>query len=138
MLRISKLTDYSTVVMSYLAQEPERMHNARDIMQHTHIALPTISKILKILAKAGLLRSLRGVNGGYSLLLPPQEITIAQILTAMEGNVALTECSTHHSRCSLEHNCHIRGHWQSISLLVYDALTKITLADMQGRHYVTK
>lgn len=130
MLRISKLADYSTVVMSYLAREPEHMHNARDIMEHTQIALPTISKILKILAKAGLLRSHRGMNGGYTLAVAPAEISIAQILAAMDGNLALTECSTHHSHCSLESVCHIRTNWRSISQIVQESLTKVTLADM--------
>ena len=130
MLRISKLADYSTVVMSYLARDPERMHNARDIMEHTQIALPTISKILKILAKSGLLRSHRGVNGGYSLMIAPDKISIAQILAAMEGNLALTECSGHHSHCSIESICHIRTNWRSISQIVQESLKKVTLADM--------
>lgn len=130
MLRISKLADYSTVVMSYLAREPDRMHNARDIMEHTHIALPTISKILKILAKSGLLRSHRGMNGGYTLVIPPDQISIAQILAAMEGNLALTECSGQHSHCSIEPICHIRSNWRSISHVVQESLKRITLADM--------
>ncbi len=130
MFRISKLTDYSTVVMSYLAREPEGIHNARDIMEHTGIALPTISKILKILAKAGLLQSHRGASGGYSLALPPEKIPVARILAAMEGNIGLTECSTHKGNCSLEPLCHIRSNWQSISHVVHNALSSITLADM--------
>lgn len=134
MFRISKLTDYSTVVMSYLAREPDKTHNARDIMAHTSIALPTISKILKMLARAGLLRSHRGMNGGYSLALPPAQISIAQILAAMEGHLGLTECSTHNSHCSIESLCHIRNNWRSITHLVHDALTNITLADMAESH----
>ncbi len=130
MLRISKLTDYSTVVMSYLAREPDKMHNARDIMAHTQLNLPTISKILKMLHKAGLLRSQRGANGGYSLIVPPENISITQILAAMEGNVALTECSAHHSHCTIESICHIRTNWRVISRIVQELLSKITLADM--------
>jgi Rrf2 family protein len=95
MFRISKLTDYSTVVMSYLAREPDKTHNARDIMAHTSIALPTISKILKMLAKAGLLRSHRGMNGGYSLaLLPTQTLVFKIHLLSVKPAAAATATPT--------------------------------------------
>ena len=130
MLKISKLTDYSTVVMAYLAQFPEKMHNAKDITAQTHIALPTVSKILKALTKSGLLLSHRGAHGGYSLANEAIKITIADIITAMEGKPGLTECSHNNTLCALQPTCAISGNWQTISSIVYKTLEKISLQDM--------
>lgn len=137
MLKISKLTDYSTVVMAYLAQFPEKMHNAKDITAQTHIALPTVSKILKALTKSGLLLSHRGAHGGYSLANQAMKITIADIITAMEGKPGLTECSHNNTLCALQPTCAISGNWQTISSIVYKTLEKISLQDMvllKGTH----
>ncbi len=137
MLKISKLTDYSTVVMAYLAQFPEKMHNAKDITAQTHIALPTVSKILKALTKSGLLLSHRGAHGGYSLANAAMQITIADIITAMEGKPGLTECSHNNTLCALQPTCTISGNWQTISSIVYKTLEKISLQDMvllKGTH----
>jgi FeS assembly SUF system regulator len=130
MLKISKLTDYSTVVMAYLALYPEKMHNAKDITAQTHIALPTVSKILKALTKHGLLLSHRGAHGGYSLANEAIKITIADIITAMEGKPGLTECSHNNTLCALQPTCAISSNWQTISSIVYKTLEKINLQDM--------
>lgn len=137
MLKISKLTDYSTVVMAYLAQYPTKMHNAKDITAQTHIALPTVSKILKALTRSGLLLSHRGAYGGYSLANEAMKITIADIITAMEGKPGLTECSHNNMLCALQSTCAISGNWQTISSIVYETLEKISLHDMllfKGKH----
>ncbi len=130
MLKISKLTDYSTVVMAYLAQYSERLHNAKDITAQTHIALPTVSKILKALTKSGLLISHRGAHGGYTLANKAMSISIADIITAMEGKPGLTECSHNNGLCALQPTCAISGNWQTISSIVYETLQKISLQDM--------
>ena len=130
MFRVSKLTDYGTVLMTYLAQHPEVLHNARDINLHTHVALPTASKLLKLLTKGGLLVSHRGALGGYSLARPPEQITIAQVIQALEGDFAVTECSHSQGLCAVEPWCHIRGNWQLINVSIREALKDITLADM--------
>ncbi len=137
MLKISKLTDYSTVVMAYLAQFPEQMHNAKDISAQTHITLPTVSKILKALTKSGLLLSHRGAHGGYSLANAAMQISIADIIIAMEGKPGLTECSHNNSVCALQPTCAISGNWQTITSIVYNTLEKISLQDMilfKGNH----
>ncbi len=133
MFRISKLADYSTVVMAYLARRPDVLHNARDITDHTHIALPTVSKILKLLARGELLTSHRGMNGGYSLARPAEEISIAAIIKAIEGDLGLTECAYQESHCSIESLCSIRSNWQFISQVVGDALEQVTLAQLISR-----
>lgn len=130
MLRLSKLTDYGTVIMTYMAREPCMLHTAREITDQTHVALPTVSKVLKRLAHAGLLVSYRGVNGGYSLARAPREITVAEIIMALEGPIGLTECSSSPGLCHQEPLCPIRPNWQRINRAVLATLERITLAEM--------
>ena len=130
MFKINRLTDYSTVVMSYLAVEPKKVHNAKDITLHTHINQPTVSKILKMLAKAKLLISHRGINGGYQLAKFPENISISEVVIAIEGMEGLTECSMNHSNCNIQNVCHIRSNWRHISDIIQQMLQNITLADL--------
>ena len=130
MFKISKLTDYATAILSHMARDPGVIYTARDLTVQTHITLPTVMKLLKQLAKAGLLNSHRGSNGGYVLACPPDKVFLIDIITAIEGDVGLTECSLKQSHCSLEPICTTRHNWQTISHLLYDALGQITLADM--------
>jgi FeS assembly SUF system regulator len=131
MLRISKLTDYATVVLSYMARSPLDIYSAAKISERLDIGQPTVSKILKLLAHGNLLSAQRGVNGGYTLARPPQRISVAEIIDAMEGiPVGLTECSSVPGVCAQERGCAIRGNWQKISLAVRGALEGVTLADL--------
>lgn len=130
MIRMSKLTDYGTVVMTYLARNPARVHNAAEIAAAVHLSLPTVSKILKILAREALLISHRGTKGGYSLARPPREITVAQIIDAIEGPIGLTECSSSPGLCEQETSCSVRPNWMKINQVVRQALSRMTLAEM--------
>lgn len=130
MLRVGKLTDYGTVVMTSLAQQPARLQSAAEIAADLGLALPTVSKILKALVQHGLLVSLRGAKGGYSLALAPEEISVAQIIAAIEGPIALTECSDTAKLCEQESLCLVRGNWQRINRAVLAALEQVTLADL--------
>lgn len=130
MLRMSKLTDYGTVVMTYLAREPQRLHAASEIATHVHVAVPTVSKILKSLAHTGLVVSSRGAKGGYSLARPADEISMAEVIDALEGPIALTECSSSVGMCVQETSCSIRTNWQKINNVIREALGDVTLAEM--------
>lgn len=130
MLRISKLADYGTVVMVYLARHKQELCNARDIALHTHLTVPTVSKILKCLTGAGLLTSVRGVAGGYRLRRPATEISVSQIIFAMEEQRGFTECSMHPNGCSLQGVCTIQGNWQLISQAIETALDSVSLATL--------
>ena len=127
MLRISKLADYGTVVMVYLAKHPQALCNARDIALHTHLRVPTVSKILKRLTAAGLLISERGVTGGYQLHKPASEISVAQIIYALDEHQGLTECSLQPNECSLQGVCTIQGNWRLISQAIQTALESVSL-----------
>lgn len=131
MIRITKQTDYGIVLMTQLAAEPERLYNAPDLASEAGLPLPMVSKILKLLARDGLLVSHRGVKGGYALARPPAEITVDEIITTLEGPVAITECIEHSpGECEHESLCPTRGNWQLINQAVRQALERITLAEM--------
>jgi len=130
MLRVSKLTDYATVVMTVLAEAPVRVHSAQELAERARLELPTVSKLLKQLAHAELVESFRGVNGGYKLARLPERISIAAIVTAMEGPIGMTECSAHAGLCGHEPHCGVRVNWQRINQAIAQALGSVTLADM--------
>ncbi|MCA0404051.1 MAG: SUF system Fe-S cluster assembly regulator [Proteobacteria bacterium] len=127
MLRISKLADYGTVVMVYLAKRSQVLCNARDIALHTHLTVPTVSKLLKQLTAAGLLTSVRGASGGYQLKRKASEISVAEIIFALEEQLGLTECSLNEHACTLQEVCHIQGNWRLISQAIGEVLKSLTL-----------
>jgi len=135
MLRVSKLTDYATVVMTVLAgvaaaRGAEAVISAQDLAERAHLELPTVSKLLKQLAHAGLVASSRGVNGGYRLARAPERITIADVVTAMEGPIGMTECSAQAGLCGHEPHCGVRVNWQRINQAIAQALASVSVADM--------
>lgn len=130
MLRISKLTDYATVIMSYLAMCPDRITSAAEIAEAIHLSSPTVSKILKILCEAQLVVSFRGTGGGYQLARPISEITVAQVVTAIEGNLAMTECCIAENLCAIDSICSIKENWKVINKIILTALAGLTLQDM--------
>jgi FeS assembly SUF system regulator len=131
MLRISKMTDYAVVLATHLAGM-EAPHAARDLALQTQIPEPTASKLLKKLARAGVVVSQRGAKGGYALARSADQIGVNEVIEAIEGPIAVTECSdeTTDSSCEYETNCGVRANWQRINLAVHNALSEITLADM--------
>jgi len=129
-LRISKLTDYGTVVLAHLAGEPAVVCSAADVAQATGIAVPTVSKLLKSLGRAGLVTSTRGANGGYRLARAPQDISAASVIDALEGPVSITECSAIDSHCDYESVCNVGNSWQRINVAIRRALEDISLVDL--------
>ena len=130
MLRISKLTDYGTVLLADLAANQASVRSAADVAAATGIALPTVSKLLKSLARAGLVISTRGANGGYRLSRPPQDISAADVIDALEGPVSITECSATDGDCEHEGVCSVGGAWQRINVAIRRALHDVTLNDL--------
>ncbi|HOX70246.1 MAG: SUF system Fe-S cluster assembly regulator [Dokdonella sp.] len=130
MLRVSKLTDYATVVMTCLAESADEVLSAQLLAERARLEAPTVSKVLKQLAGAGLVDSWRGANGGYRLAREPRAISVADIVTAMEGPIGMTECCAHSGLCDHESHCGVRVNWQRISDAIRTALEGVTLADM--------
>ena len=132
MIRLAKLTDYGLVLMTTMARKSSApVHTARDLASVTRLPLPTVSKLLKQLLQSGLLASHRGINGGYSLAKEPTEISLAEIIAAIEGPIALTECSTDVTGlCDLERSCPSKTNQRVVSEVVRGALQKVMLADL--------
>ena len=133
MLRITKLTDYATVVLCALADAPGRVHSAAELAETARLELPTVSKVLKPLAHAGLVESFRGSAGGYRLARPADRISLIEIVEAIEGPLGMTECSGEHSSCEHEPHCGVQTHWRRINDVIAEALGGITLAEMLPR-----
>ncbi len=132
MLRITKLTDYGVALLAHFAAssgaEPQ---NARDAAAAMNLPLPTVSKILKALSRGGLLVSHRGAKGGYELSRPPERISVAEVIGAIEGPIGITECmASAPGTCAQEPLCGVRANWRIINEAVQGALEKITLAEM--------
>ena len=130
MLRVTKLTDYATVVLTVLAARPEEVLSASDLAERAGLEGPTVSKLLKPLAQAGLVEGFRGAHGGYRLARPAAEISLVEIVEAMEGPLAMTECSLDHSDCTISHHCGVRTNWRRINDVVLEALRGVSLAQM--------
>jgi len=131
MLRMSKLTDYGTMVLAQLAANGHGLSTTGQVADATHLAQPTVSKLLKSLVHAGLVVSTRGVQGGYTLARPASAISAAEILDALEGPVAITECSSSRGGCDLESYCRVGSAWQRINHSIRHALETVSLADLQ-------
>ncbi|HUB88217.1 MAG TPA: SUF system Fe-S cluster assembly regulator [Dyella sp.] len=130
MFRVSRLTDYATVVMTCIAAHPSDVVSTAQIAEEAHLELPTVSKLLKSLGHAGLVDSFRGVNGGYRLARPAQQISLADIVEAIEGPLGMTECTLGDGQCEREAQCGVRGSWQRINHVLDNALRTMSLADM--------
>lgn len=133
MLRISKITDYGVLISSHMAALPSDEPRAvRDIASETGVPQPTTAKVLKLLARGGVVESHRGAHGGYRLARAPESITIAEVIEALEGPIAVTECTDEDASNACEHegSCDVRANWQRINLAVQTALGAITLAEM--------
>jgi FeS assembly SUF system regulator len=133
MLRVTKLTDYATVVLAALASEPGRVLSTAELAERARLEPTTVAKVLKPLAQAGLVEGFRGASGGYRLARPAHEIALIAIVEAIEGPLGMTECSGEHSTCEHEAHCGVQTHWRRINDVIADALGGITLADMLPR-----
>ena len=131
MIRTTRQTDYGILLLSQMADRPfETVLTAKDAAKRSGIPLPMASKILKALAKEGLLASHRGVKGGYSLALSPASISLGHVIEALEGPIGITECSHSPGVCEQEACCPVRSNWLRISITVKEALDRIPLSEM--------
>jgi len=133
MLRISRLADYASVVMACLARHPGEVLPAVQVGAETHLEAPTVSKLLKRLAQAGLVESFRGAAGGYRLARSAKDISLAEIVEALDGPIGLTECSLGHAGCERQSFCAVSRDWQGIGAAIDSALRGVSLADMLHR-----
>jgi FeS assembly SUF system regulator len=134
MIRLSRFADYAVAMLAELARDGGMRMAASDMAGRTGLPEPTVAKILKSLTRAGILTSSRGVNGGYGLARTPDDITVADIITAMDGPISLTDCANN-SPCVLEGHCSMHGRWGKVNMAIRAALESVTLVDlMQNRN----
>jgi FeS assembly SUF system regulator len=136
MLRLSKLTDYAVVVLIRLAEGPrsggEAIQTSPGIAAVTGVPEPTVAKVLKALAASSMVASLRGARGGYRLLKPLTAISVADVIAAIDGPIALTACvDGQQGQCDVESMCAVKGRWDLVNDAIFQALSSITLADMR-------
>jgi FeS assembly SUF system regulator len=132
MLRMSKMADYAALMLATMAEQPQSHHTAAELAEVTGISPPTVSKLLKTLGHADLLTSRRGAHGGYSLARDPATISAVDVIEAIEGPMAVTECTVSPGSCDLEPTCQLSSQWQLLSVAVRRALAEITLKDLIG------
>lgn len=131
MFKLSRMADYGVVLLSTMARHQDARYAAPELANRTTLPAPTVSKILKLLSKAELVTATRGAQGGYALSRPPGAITVAEIITAFDGPVALTACvGGSDDSCAVESLCPMAGGWNKINLAVKTALDSVTLADL--------
>ncbi|MES2684746.1 MAG: SUF system Fe-S cluster assembly regulator [Pseudomonadota bacterium] len=129
MLKLGKLTDYATVLLAAMAAAPERLYAAQELSSRTSVAAPTVAKLMKQLQQGGLVSSTRGSRGGYRLLKAPAQVTVADVIRALEGPIALTDCAVH-GACAIEAGCGAKAPFRLINAAITQALEAVTLADM--------
>ncbi len=131
MIRMSKQTDYGVLLLTQFAADPEGLTlSARELADRASLPLPMVSKILKVLTRGGLLVSVRGARGGYTLARRPDRITVTDVISALDGPFAMTECVDAPGDCRQESSCPVRTNWHLINQTVRKALDNITLWDM--------
>jgi FeS assembly SUF system regulator len=130
MIRMTRLTDYAVALLAQFAVAPGQ-HSAREMAAALRLPVPAVSKVLKLLARGGLLTTHRGVKGGFALARRASDISVADVLRAFDGPLALTECSSDHGGgCELEGCCTVSGSWKRINRAVEDALDEISISEM--------
>ena len=136
MFRLNRLTDYGVVVLTQMSRNPNDLRTAPQISQGTGVPLPTVAKLLNALAHEDLVVSHRGATGGYTLRRPAEEISVAEIIQALEGPIALTACvEGSEDDCGVAALCPMRGNWDRVNKAIYGALSDVTLADMAANFW---
>lgn len=131
MIKISRLADYGLIILNDLSAQPRRCYSAAVLAERTGIALPTVSKVLKLLNEAQMVASSRGANGGYRLEKDPAALNLAEVIAAVDGIPALTECCQADNSCVHNARCALRSNWQRINRVIIQVLSQFTLADLQ-------
>lgn len=133
MLRLAKLADYGLVISAALADMgPERV-KLEQVAERSGVPVPTVRKIMKLLVDAGLVKSERGIHGGYLLARPAGQISLAEVVQAVEGGMALTECCREDNLCDVASSCTVQSNWSVVNHTVQTLFNRITLMDMTRR-----
>lgn len=130
MIRLSKFTDYSIIILTFLGKNPATIWQTSVIAEKTHLTKPTVAKILKRLVKVNFVVSHQGKTGGYKISVDPAELSLAKIITALEGRVTISECNAKASCCTMLKTCPLTSPLAKINRLIYETLDTYKLRDL--------
>ncbi len=131
MISITKHSDYSIVMLAHLARKPNAVVSAKELAEGSKLPYPTVSKLLKLLVKSGILMSIQGSHGGYRLKKSPTEISVASVIEAIEGPISMTECATgDHGKCKTQDSCSIQPHWMTINGVIKKSLESLAISSL--------
>ena len=136
MIKLGKLTDYAIVVMTQLAREgAEASRSAHYLAEKTGVSLPTVAKVLKALTKENFVTSTRGTTGGYKLTRPAGQISLAEIITALDGPITIVSCVEGSTQeCKTQDTCPAKGNWERVNHVIRDALESVKLTELAVTH----
>ncbi len=132
MLKISKLADYAVLIVVELSRSKDISLSATQVSEATGLQLPTVRKILKLLARASVLDAKRGADGGYILNRPPEHMNVLEIIEAMDGTMAITECCDQRGHCEVA-GCHMKPFWSQVNQHIRNTLRQLILSDVLNR-----
>lgn len=133
MIKLSKMTDYAVVILADMAARQGTLVSATGLAESTKLPEPTVSKVLKLLARQDIINSTRGINGGYSLEKTPEQINMAHVITALDGPIVLTACVDQSDECcDRADHCSMNGQWNPVNQAMHTALKNVSLAQMMG------
>jgi len=127
MLKVGRLADYGILILHHLGRVRPARLSMETLAELTHVPLPTVRKLMRMLAEAELVISKRGPLGGYQLAKSPRQISLADAITAIEGRPALTTCASEHGHCELARHCELAGRWPGVNALVLQVLERTSL-----------
>lgn len=132
MFRVSKLTDYGFLILNKLAETPDLAKNSNQIADEVGLKHPTTAKLLKIFNAKKIVNSQRGCNGGYTLAKPATQITLFEVITTIEGEIGLTDCTfaDNSELCSLDKTCNLKGSWGVVNNFILSIMKQLTLYDL--------
>src|SRR5690554_2878986 len=130
MLRLAKLADYGLLIACHLANLSDELVKLEQVAEATQLPVPTVRKVMKLLVDQGVVRSERGMKGGYALSRPANRISIGEVIIAVEGGLALTECCLDACQCDMAQACTVQNNWNVINQTIGEVFSRITLADM--------
>jgi FeS assembly SUF system regulator len=133
MIRMSKLADYSFILLMQMMGEESRSWSASELTERTTLPLPTVAKLMKVLAKDGVVKAQRGAAGGYRLAQPAKQITVARVIEAVDGPIALADCVNGGEHdCAVKVLCPLHGGWNKVNNAIRSALEGVLLSDLAG------
>jgi FeS assembly SUF system regulator len=131
MIRMSKLADYSFILLAQMVSENKESWAASELAARTTLPLPTVAKLMKLLAKGGVVAAQRGATGGYRLMRPARRISIASIIESVDGPIALTDCVDQgEPNCAVSTLCPMHGGWDKVNKALRSALESVSLSDL--------